>query len=266
MENPSNHHSNDSGSHHHFVMPDAMALKIWGALLCLTLVTVAVAKVDLGGFWNLIIALAVATVKASLVALFFMGLKYDHKENVVIFLGSFIFVAIFIILTLGDVFSRPSNYQISGPFFSEVSSGAPKFKRPWVSQEDVRANGKALFDAQCVSCHGASGKGDGPAAGALNPPPRNFTSGDAWKNGRKPSQVFTTLTKGLNSMPAFASLGAEDRWSLAHFVLSLGPTPPADSNEDLKSVGIDPSADTLSSGGEKAISVDQAIDAITESP
>lgn len=39
---------------------------------------------------------------------------------------------------------------------------------------DAKA-GKAKYDQLCVGCHGASGKGDGPAAAALNPKPGNFT-------------------------------------------------------------------------------------------
>ena len=37
------------------------------------------------------------------------------------------------------------------------------------------AAGKMLFDANCSSCHGVSGKGDGPVGAALTPPPRDFT-------------------------------------------------------------------------------------------
>lgn len=40
------------------------------------------------------------------------------------------------------------------------------------------AAGKPLFEANCASCHGTSGKGDGPVGAALNPPPRDFTVGD----------------------------------------------------------------------------------------
>lgn len=40
------------------------------------------------------------------------------------------------------------------------------------------AAGKSLFEANCASCHGTSGKGDGPVGAALNPPPRDFTVGD----------------------------------------------------------------------------------------
>ena len=40
------------------------------------------------------------------------------------------------------------------------------------------AAGKALVEANCASCHGESGKGDGPVGAALNPPPRDFTVGE----------------------------------------------------------------------------------------
>jgi mono/diheme cytochrome c family protein len=40
------------------------------------------------------------------------------------------------------------------------------------------AAGKAPFEANCASCHGTSGKGDGPVGAALNPSPRDFTQGD----------------------------------------------------------------------------------------
>jgi mono/diheme cytochrome c family protein len=45
----------------------------------------------------------------------------------------------------------------------------------WAADPDA---GKALFEANCASCHGVSGKGDGPVGAALNPPPRDFTVGD----------------------------------------------------------------------------------------
>jgi mono/diheme cytochrome c family protein len=40
------------------------------------------------------------------------------------------------------------------------------------------AAGKIVYEANCSSCHGTSGKGDGPVGKALNPPPRDFTIGD----------------------------------------------------------------------------------------
>src|SRR3989338_6874256 len=43
------------------------------------------------------------------------------------------------------------------------------------AQAGDAAAGKAHFDKLCVSCHGAGGKGDGPVASALKPPPSNLT-------------------------------------------------------------------------------------------
>jgi mono/diheme cytochrome c family protein len=42
----------------------------------------------------------------------------------------------------------------------------------------VAAAGKTIFTTNCASCHGESGKGDGPVGAALQPPPRDFTVGD----------------------------------------------------------------------------------------
>jgi high-affinity iron transporter len=42
--------------------------------------------------------------------------------------------------------------------------------------------GRALYVAKCQACHGASGKGDGPASRALPKKPRDFTSADYWSS------------------------------------------------------------------------------------
>lgn len=41
-------------------------------------------------------------------------------------------------------------------------------------------DGKAIYDERCAFCHGATGKGDGPASAALSPPPRDFTRAAYW--------------------------------------------------------------------------------------
>jgi mono/diheme cytochrome c family protein len=140
-----------------------------------------------------------------------------------------------------------------------------KYEKPWISSPELITQGKELFAAQCVTCHGAGGEGNGIAAAGLNPKPRNFTKAENWKNGRKPSNLFATLTKGLNTMPAFGSLPSDDRWSLTHYVRTLGPHEGEnDSSDDLKKVGVDPTGAGGGSMAEKQIPIDVAIDLISE--
>ena len=76
------------------------------ALLVLTWITVTVSYVDLGEL-NIWIALAVAAVKGSLVALFFMHLRWDRPFNAIVFCVALAFVALFIALAMTDT----SEYQ-----------------------------------------------------------------------------------------------------------------------------------------------------------
>jgi caa(3)-type oxidase subunit IV len=241
---------------HHHILPTGTALAVGGSLLFLTVVTVAVAHVDLGPL-NFFVAFVVATVKASLVCLFFMNLFYDRKENGAIFATSFLFLAIFIVLTATDLFFRGSVYH-RDPIAAGVA-GKARFKKAWEPSPDLVAHGKELYNQQCVSCHGAAGRGDGPAAGSLVPPPRNFTQAAGWKNGRKPSQIFKTLREGLppSAMASFATLPAEDRWALAHYVGTLGPSVEKDAAGDLAKVGVDPSKE--GSGETVAASIPVAL-------
>jgi caa(3)-type oxidase subunit IV len=253
---------NHQEHHHHQILSVRTALLCGSSLLVLTMVTVAVAHIDLG-HWNFFIAMAVATLKAFLVAFFFMGLKYDRPENAVIFLTSFIFLGIFMILTSTDLFFR-GDVMVKGPLVM-ASSAKSKLKKPWISTPELVAQGKALFAVQCVSCHGAEGQGNGVAASALNPHPRNFTSTEGWKNGRKPTMVFKTLKEGLppSAMASYATLPSDDRWALAHYVLSLGGPALADASTDFAKIGIDPNKEGGGATEAPTISIDLATERMT---
>jgi cytochrome c oxidase subunit 4 len=228
-------------------LPNKVLLGIGGSLLILTIVTVAVAHVDLGRF-NFLIAMAIATLKGSLVALFFMNLWYDDKANGVIFATSFLFLAIFIVLTSTDLFFRGDVY-VKGPLTAPETKS--HLKDPWISTPQLVEHGHELFMQNCISCHGVEGKGNGAAASGLNPPPRNFTSTEGWKNGRRPTMIFKTLKEGLagSAMASFATLPSDDRWALAQYVLSLNPTKPEkDSDADFAKAGVDPKG-----GGAEAV-------------
>ncbi len=88
MSQPTTHPREPSGGHRALghVVPVAVLLVVFGALIVLTAATVAATWIDLGG-WNLGIALGIATVKAALVALYFMHLRYDHPFHALIWPG-----------------------------------------------------------------------------------------------------------------------------------------------------------------------------------
>ena len=84
------------------------------------------------------------------------------------------------------------------------------------------SEGESLFSANCASCHGASGAGNGPAAGALAPQPTNFHLKEPTRE-----RVLEVLANGLpgTAMPPWKSqLSVDQRHALAEFVRSLyGP-------------------------------------------
>ena len=97
-------------------MPLKLYLTIGGALILMTILTVIVAQIPLGPF-NLVVALAIATIKATLVGLFFMHLKYDNKLYALIFVSAIAFLGIFITLTMFDTVRRDDLYQQVGTPF-----------------------------------------------------------------------------------------------------------------------------------------------------
>ena len=91
---------------HKHIMPFGLLAKIWLALLALTAVTVGVASFDFG-YLNVLAAMSVASVKALLVVLFFMHLKYENRVLGAFVILVFVILAIFIGFTFFDVAWRP---------------------------------------------------------------------------------------------------------------------------------------------------------------
>jgi len=83
------------------VVPVPLLSAVLVALLALTFATVAITWVDLGGL-NLWLALGVAVLKASLVALFFMHLRWDKPFNAIVFIASLALVMLFVGIALMD--------------------------------------------------------------------------------------------------------------------------------------------------------------------
>lgn len=216
----------------------AAYLAVWMTLLILTVITVWVSYYHLGN-WNVFVAMLVATIKAALVCLYFMHLKYDNRVNQVVFLAAFFFLGIFIALTASDELTRKGEVPVKVVEMEEKASRmeTEKFLAP---SDELLAEGKEIYAVQCAVCHGATGGGDGAGAAALNPKPRNFTSGE-WRYGGGVARVFTTITEGSTgtSMASFSNLSVKERFALAHFVRQFGPEPlQGDRPEDLAALGI----------------------------
>jgi cytochrome c oxidase subunit 4 len=94
---------NDKEQSH--VVPLKVYLTVGGVLLFLTVVTVLASQISLG-ILNTPLALGIATLKATIVALFFMHLIHDERMNMVVFASGVLFLAIFIALTVLDPLTR----------------------------------------------------------------------------------------------------------------------------------------------------------------
>ena len=97
-----------------------------GTLLLLTIVTVLATKIDLGSSLNLAVAMVIAVIKATLVVLFFMHLKYDKIFHSVVFLSAILAASLFVGFTLMDT----GQYQHTNIWDPDAPPPAPVGPRP----------------------------------------------------------------------------------------------------------------------------------------
>jgi cytochrome c oxidase subunit IV len=89
------------------ISPTRTYIGVWIALMCLTVLTAGVSRIDLGPF-NTVVALAIATCKGLLVVLFFMHVKYiSVRTTWVVIVAGFFWLLILLMLSLTDYLSRP---------------------------------------------------------------------------------------------------------------------------------------------------------------
>jgi cytochrome c oxidase subunit 4 len=100
----SNH--NEHGSHHH-ITPFSIYVKVALALYVFTVLTVVAHYFEHTlGVFAAPVALLIATIKAILVMLFFMGLKYENNQNRVIFSMGFFFLVLLYFFSVFDIYTR----------------------------------------------------------------------------------------------------------------------------------------------------------------
>jgi len=122
------HHADHHDDHHGIshVASIKVLVGTGGTLLVLTLVTVLATKIDFGASINLGIAMAIAVIKASLVILFFMHLKYDKIFHTVVFMSAILAAALFVGFTLMDT----GQYQHTNIWDPDSPPVAPVGPRP----------------------------------------------------------------------------------------------------------------------------------------
>ncbi len=92
-------------SHGVHVEPIGVYLGVFAALMALTVATVLAARVDLGAL-NLVVALAIAATKATLVILFFMHVRHGTRLTKLVVVGALVWLVILLVLTMGDYVTR----------------------------------------------------------------------------------------------------------------------------------------------------------------
>jgi cytochrome c oxidase subunit 4 len=97
--------SSNTDPHGEFHVPMATYVMVFVALMVLLILTVAAAYVPLG-FLNMPVAMAIASVKAVLVILYFMHVKFASRLTKVFVAGSFLWLAILFVMAFGDYYTR----------------------------------------------------------------------------------------------------------------------------------------------------------------
>ena len=110
---------------------------------------------------------------------------------------------------------RPFHYERGD---AEAARAGLELANPYRPTADVLARGKALYRIYCQVCHGAEGKGDGPIAAKIPPPPPYRSDRLlAYPAGR----LFHVITRGANKMPSYAAqLAPHERWQVVTYVRS----------------------------------------------
>jgi mono/diheme cytochrome c family protein len=105
------------------------------------------------------------------------------------------------------------------PVPAEYANKQPPFS---LTSSDTINKGKAIYNSDCAPCHGANGKGDGPAAASLNPPPLDFAS--VYSKNMPLDFRYWRISAGVanTAMPAWgSSLSSDEIWQVIAYEMTF---------------------------------------------
>lgn len=127
-----------------------------------------------------------------------------------------------VIRYIQQIFSRPI---MRDPNEGDPTGEYANLTNPLPLTVDILEEGKAIFTRECMVCHGASGKGDGPYGDGLQPSPPDFSDSSAYGTLQNPSYTdadyFWRISEGLpwSAMPPWKSQYSEEqRWKVVHYI------------------------------------------------
>jgi copper transport protein len=102
---------------------------------------------------------------------------------------------------------------------------------PGVAGAPVRADaaslarGKELYESYCITCHGATGTGNGPAAASLLPPPSDLTLHARWHSAEQLNWFIANGVPGTSMLGFADQIGAAERWHVVNHLQMLAQAP-----------------------------------------
>ena len=145
-----------------------------------------------------------------------------NKTGFLAFIGSFGFsILLFVVLgyfytdiQIDEVVEPPAE----GTVVKRLDLAA--VEKPWLSTDELVAHGQKTYKSNCATCHGNTGKGDGPGSAGMVV--RNLIQGE-WQKGGTSIALYKTLTNGIEgtSMAGFSHIKPVSRWALVHYVRSI---------------------------------------------
>jgi cytochrome c oxidase subunit 4 len=204
------------------ISPKSVYFTIFGSLMVLTAITVAVAFLQLGAL-NFPVAITIAFFKATLVVLFFMHVKYSSKLTKLLVGSTFFFLAALFGLTMTDYLSRGWHTSPRGTTTAGMMPKLAAAELPGVLPEaaaQALANPQPLFEATCGSCHSFTTKTAPTLAEIHDLYANNPAQVVEWAKAPKKKR------EKFEPMPSFAHLGEARLKALAGYMLQRAADPP----------------------------------------